>query len=247
MAGQSLLEKTMANVRLNNEHRHYLKGVMKTTVDVPTEKKALDDARAKLEPLVRKMIEDRFPQKDMVVLKKYSTAGWAYFARMQLTAGGVVQFQFFEPRKDAYGRVQPVSDEEAKEHNLRLEPNSNNSLYLADGKTTDAYAKYDLSHTAYAKALNAKYRDYGALIDASTTLEQIEEVWPEAGKMLRKRIEATLPVVLSDEVMERIKADSKTRKKVEGVEVSTDFERRPSRRVTREIEQIDESFESYED
>lgn len=236
----------MANVRLNNEHRHYLKGVMKTTVDVPAEKKARDDALDKLKPLVRKMIEDRFPQKDMAVLKKYSVSGWAWYARMQLAAGGVVQFQFCEPRKDHYGRQQPVSDEDAKEHGLRLEPVNHNLLYLADDKTTDAYAKYDLAEAAYKKALNAKFRDYGALIDASTTLEQIEEVWPEAGKMLRKRIEATLPVVLSDEVMERIRADAKVRKKVENVEVSEDFERRPPRRVSKIVEQIDEEFISDE-
>lgn len=226
----------MATIRLNQEHRHYLLGLMRTTVKCPAEEKAVKTVQEKLAPLAKKMVTDRYPQKDMEILRKYEKAGVERQLNIQLTAGGVTQYTFDVDKNKSDADLY-------KDGDLALAPTYDHyrpPMYVADEKFTTLANSCVLLEKAYKDAIDQKYRDYGALIQASTTLEQVEEVWPEA-KVLRKRIEATLPVVLSDEVMARIKNDSKTRLKVDNVEVDENFVREPRRRVTKttQIEDLD--------
>lgn len=226
-------------VRLNGEHRHYLKGVMTSTVSCPAEEKADEQAYAKVFPMMVKLVADRFPQADMRVLKKYDKSLPYQKMNVQLEVGGVVLFAF---------RVGPAFDDRIKA-GVPLSPINDRGydipsvMFLADAKTTHAYEEHKMAVAALEKARGEKYRDYTALIDGASTLEQIEEVWPEAGTLLRKRINATLPVLLSDEVMSRIRADKATRKTQAKVVVSPDYTRRaPKRTIFREEETIEDEY-----
>lgn len=236
----------MATIRLNNEHRHYLKGLMTTTVGCPAEKKALDKAFEKFWPLYRKMVEDRYPPKDMLVLQRYEKAHYATESKVQLTEGGIVMVRTTFPKEwDKMTAAEKMTV-------IPLVPlggyhyqNTTPHVLLADAKFTAAHQGWVVALDVHEKSLSGKFRDYNALIEASTTLDQVEEVWPEA-KVLRKRIEATLPVVLSDEVMARIREDAKTRAKVDNVEVSENFERRPARKVVKSTVYEPEDFDSHD-
>lgn len=238
----------MASIRLNSEHRHYLRGLMTSTVTCPNEEKADAKAYERMSAIVRKIVEDRFPPKDMLILKKYDAAVASISARLQLSAGGVVQFCYRDVTLEkigAYGgRVaRPLDD--LMEVGIPLVPSCkfNGVMYQCDDRQTAIWHDHEKTSDVAQKALSQKRRDYDALITASSTLEQIEEVWPEASA-LRKRIEKTLPVVLSDEVMARIRADAKVRKATGNVEVSGNFDRRAPRRVVERVVEHEEEFVS---
>lgn len=232
-------------IRLNGEHRHYLKGVMRSTVSCPAEEAADSKAYAKVEALMNKAVSDRFPQADMRVLRKYGKSSVMPGIIVQLEVGGVVQFDYRLSKHD--------SQDDLVKAGYPLQPfeddyNSRRLIFLADAKMTRAYEEHKTALAALEKIQRAKYVDYHALIDGASTLEQIEEVWPEAGALLRKRINATLPVVLSDEVMSRIRADSSTRKKNAKVVVSQDFSRRaPKKTIFREQEVIEDEYVESDD
>lgn len=182
----------MTTTRMNDSNRHFLREMMREVVKCPAEEKAMDAAYKVAAPLVRKIVETKYPAKDMKVLRTYKVAVADACIKLQLTAGGVTQFAFASEkeapfRPDNYG--------------------CSSQIFAADEATTKAVGAWALSKGAYDKAFNQKREDYGALINHTATLEQIEAVWPAASK-LRERLGRSLPMVLSDDVIARIRADA---------------------------------------
>lgn len=177
---------------MNDSHRQFLRELMRETVKCPAEEKALDAAYKVAAPLVRKIVEIKYPAKDMRVLQTYKTAQHDTCVKLQLTAGGVDQFEF---RSDKEAPLRPAVYE------------CRSQIYAADEAATTAVAAWVLAKTACTKALAQKHTDYTALINHTAALEQIEAVWPAAAK-LRERIGRALPMVLSDDMIARIKADA---------------------------------------
>lgn len=184
----------MAIIRMNDQYRQFLYDLAKTTVVCATEGKADKSAYDKAAPLVRKLVEDRYPPKDMKLLLKYEQARQDSCIRLQLTAGGVVEFKFRDDDKN-----HPLTP--GQRHY-----GCGNRMYAADEAASTAINASILAADAYKKAMSKKLDDYKALIWTSATLDQIEAVWPPASA-LRDRVGRSLPVVLSDEVIARIKAD----------------------------------------
>jgi hypothetical protein len=184
----------MAIIRMNEQHRQFLYDLAKTTVTCAAEGKADKTAYDKAAPMVRKLVEDRYPPKDMKLLLKYEQARHDNCIRLQLTAGGVVELKF---RDDDKGPLVPGQ---------RNGYGCSNRMYAADEAASTAINASILAADVYKKAMSKKLEDYKALIWTAATLDQIETVWPPAAA-LRERVGRSLPVVLSDEVIARIKAD----------------------------------------
>lgn len=185
----------MATTKLLQSHREFLHAFAKEQVKCPAEEAADKGAYAKAAPLVRHLVEDRYPTKDMKLLAKYEQARNDGCIRLQLSAGGVVEFKFRDPDK---GPLVPGS---------RNGYGCSNRMYAAGQEETDAVSASLAAADAFKKAMATKLSDYGALINHSTSLEQVEEVWP-AASALRARLNRSVPVILSDEVVARIRADA---------------------------------------
>lgn len=184
-----------AAIRLNESHRNFLFDLAKTVARCPKEEDADAAAYKKAAPMVRALVEARYPVKDMKVLKKYGCAELRGKPKVTLTAGGIVEFAFREPDEC------PLAP--ADYDNRR-------AIYAASANETKAIEDCSTASAAYKKAREAKLNDYKALILASATLAEVEKVWPEASA-LRARVANTLPVVLSSDVIARISADVQTR------------------------------------
>lgn len=181
----------MSVVRMNESHRTFLCTLASEQVRCDAEEKADKIAYAKAVPLVCKILEAKFPAKDMKLLAKYEVAHPDTCVKLQLTAGGVVQFEF---RDEKAAPMRPDRYE------------CRNQIYAADDAATAAVSASLTAKGALAKARAKKLEDYRALVMNTPTLEQIESVWP-AAKVLRERLNRTLPVTLSADVIARIKAD----------------------------------------
>lgn len=183
-------------IRLNTDHREFLFNLAKGTIKCPTQDAADVAAYKRAYPLIRALVEERFPARDMRVLAKYGTAERRGKPKLQLEAGGVVQFSF---REDEHAPFAPAVYE------------NRSAIYAAGPKETAAYEASSTAADAFKKAWGDKLNDYQALINASATLAEVEKVWPEAGA-LRARVGRALPVILSDEIIKRIQDDASYRK-----------------------------------
>lgn len=186
----------MAKIRLNEGYRDFLTTLARQVVKCPAEAKAEDAAYKAAAPVVRGIVVARYPAKDMAVLLRYQKAAPDECIHIQLTAGGVAKFKF-------------RADESAP---LAPEGSCYGRMYLADEAATKVIETYRVALDAHAKALKAKLGDYCALIRGAVHLDEVEEVWPEATQ-LRERNSRTLPMVLSEDVIKRIKADAAMRMK----------------------------------
>lgn len=181
----------MATLRLNAFHRDWLSNLACDTTSCPAEEAAVDETYKAAAPLVRAVVEAKYPPKDMKLLAKYEAAEADPCIRLNLTAGGVTQFMF---RDDDAGPMRPNSG------------GCWRHIYQADAATTAAVQAYAAAVEAFNKAIKAKRDDYYALIRHSAKLEEIEGIWPAAGG-LRATLNRSVPVVLSDDVVARIRAD----------------------------------------
>lgn len=181
-----------ASIRLNQDHRAFLCSLAKSTVKCPAEDAADVAAYKAFHPMVRKLIEARFPARDMRVLQKYEVTTVRGKAKLQLAAGGVVEFAFRE------------------QHQMPMVPDRyevRGAIYAADADVTAAYEAHAAAASAFKEAFAKKISDYHALVNASATLAEVEKVWPEAAA-LRDRVGRALPVILSDDIIARIQADA---------------------------------------
>lgn len=86
----------------------------------------------------------------------------------------------------------------------------NNKIYLASKELSEAMRQYNLEDTLYTKELNEKIEAYRQVINHAKTFEQLIEYWPEAAQLSEQLIDK-LPVAISNEVIESIRAESLAR------------------------------------
>ena len=182
-------EYLMTQIRLTHDKRQRLHKLARDLVTCHAEKKALNEAYKIAAPLVRKIVEARYPRRDMMICQKYQVADIDDTIRLNLTAGGVEEFKF----KDKTGP-------------LAVAGYCSNRMFQADDAATDAVMNWVRARDSYRDAIKTKLSDYRALIEGARTFEQVLTVWPEA-ETLRSDMGSTALIVLSDEVVDRIKAD----------------------------------------
>lgn len=187
----------MAKLRLTHSARSMLDQLYRKTVTCPAEMAAVEKAYVKVAPVVRKAVEAKWPVADMAALRKYQTALHDKCIKLQLTAGGVDEFKFAETddaplRPDRY--------------------DCRHQIYLTDERLTKAFEVWKAATDALKAASLQKEKDYNALIQGSTYLEEVEAVWPEASQ-IRVRLHSNLPATLTNDTIARIKADAATRMK----------------------------------
>lgn len=180
-------------IKLNDNTRSRLRSMVRELVTAPFEADLITFAYARAVPLVQAAIKERYPQKDMKVLEKYQMARKDVCVRVNFTAGGVNEFNFHE--NDSL--LTP-----GREHYYDCQ----NRIYNIDELTTEAVADWLKAVEDHKKTIDKKQSDYIALINCSVTLEEVEAIWPRASEV-RQAINKTLPVLLSNDVIDRIKAD----------------------------------------
>ncbi len=185
----------MPRTRLNQSGRDALGQLARKLVSCPAEQVAADDAYKATSALVRKMVEIRFPPKDMAVLKRYDVARPDGCLRMNLVPGG---FQVWKLRQDDKPPLQPTNG---------------CHTYAPDEATSIAVTKSVMADANLAKAKEKKLADYYALIQSATSFEAVLEVWPEAEEARSSCGAAQLTVAISSDVVARIRADIATRQK----------------------------------
>jgi hypothetical protein len=184
----------MASTRLTNNHRDVLKALVTRIVDCPIEIKAEAAAYAKAAPMVRKIVEMKYPAAEMKVLDKYRCALLDECVRIQHPDGSVQQFTF--RKGDA--------------PNVPNHHSCSQRMYLSDERQQKAVEAWVDAATALKDGTQKKREDYNAFIHSAGTFEQLIEIWPEAVQVA-DRIKVNLPATVNPEMLARIKADSAAR------------------------------------
>lgn len=181
----------MTTLRLTSAARDRLVRLAIELITLPEHEAAQASARAAFEKALRKKAEALFPKKDMLILKKYGEA----------TADECIRFAPLTGSRHVRTHILPSGAG-------ILLPDCR-TLALDEAETVLSEA-LEAADDAWDKARRAKLADYRALIEGSRTLEQVSVVWPEA-EQLRSAFGGNAISVLSDDVVERIRADVATR------------------------------------
>lgn len=178
---------------LHKAHREALKNLRNTIVKCFTEEAAVREAYRKAAPLVRKVVENEYPPKDMKILAKYESAERDDCIKLRLSSGSLsdVMFNF----DDGAGP-------------MVVKKTYSGKMFLADEATSVAVLAWKSAKETCEKTLQQKRNDYRTLIDAARTLEEVEALWPEASQIreaFNKNQVALL--ALTPTVIQRIKLD----------------------------------------
>lgn len=177
---------------LNKQLRFRLEGLAAEIVACPDAEKAERAAYQQAAAHVRRVAQAKFPPKDMRVLRKYKKAHIDDCIKLKLASGGVEMFRFDKGMGP-----------------LTADPTHAGTIYEADGATTAVVADWVAATGALQDAKKRKLADYQALIRAARTLEDVTAIWPEAEQVRPPR--STALVALSEEAVDRIRADVATR------------------------------------
>lgn len=186
----------MEDKRLSMNDREQLKKLAEKLVSETQDRSELDKAYSVAAQAIRASLERQYPRKDMLVLKRYDLA---------------VEDTCVYVSRGYYDRDQFVF---ATAQESPLRPSAQRCNHRTFGLEGDDLAAFDAWKSAtdlFNEAKRKRYRDFVALIDGSTKFNQIVEVWPAAEQM-RETIcgKSTALMVLSHEVVDRIKADPAT-------------------------------------
>lgn len=154
------------------------------------EKKALDAAYKRLEPMVTKIVQKKFPPNEMEILLKYGVAEHDNCIRITLNDSRVVTFSY--------------------EGDGVLVPNYSCSsrMYLADARATAAYDAYEKACELYETETNRRREAYKHMINSAMYFEEIVAIWPKAAELLP---ETALSAPLTPEQIAAIKFDQEER------------------------------------
>lgn len=184
----------MAKRRLNNSMREQLFRKARASINPTKETAAVEKAYAKAAPLVRAVVEKKYPLADMDVLKKYNMARQDACIRLSYPNGVVQQFNFNEN----YPRVPDRYD-------------CNNRIYLIDQKGADAVEAWADAAAALKAEKDKRYEAYCALINGTKYLEDLIESWPEIADMFPTEGGSLIP--LNPDTIALIQKDMKERSK----------------------------------
>lgn len=174
-------------------HKEALRKLRDTVVRAVTEENVVKEAYRKAAPLVRKVVETEYPPRDMRVLAKYEAAERDDCIKLRL----------------AYGAAQDVMfDFDEGTGPLVVNKTYSGKMFLADEETTEAVSAWKDAKEKRDKTLRQKKDDYNTLINAARTLEEVENLWPEAAQIreLFNTNQVAL-LALTPTVIQRIKMD----------------------------------------
>ena len=155
----------------------------------------MDAAYKKADPLVRGMVEKKYPPGDMKICEKYGLTQYDSCIRLKYPNGVVQQFQF---------------SGEKYTHPMVPQGYCHSRMYLADQKTADAVEHWADAAKAFKEEKEKRIKAYEALIKGSRYVEDVAEVWPEAATIFPS--EGRL-ILLNEDTLATIKADLKEQKK----------------------------------
>lgn len=183
----------MAKRKLLQWMREQLKEHAEKVVLCSAEKKALDVAYKKAAPLVTAIVHQKFPPAEMKILKKWKSASVEDDPKLSTPDGSVIEFVF---EKDDYPLYPGGYD-------------YNRQIYVANAATAAAVEKWVVARDAYKAERKKRLDAYRAMIDGSSTVEDLIGVWPEAAGVLPA---GSPPIALGPEQIAIIKADLRERK-----------------------------------
>lgn len=182
------------NKRLSDSNRGTLLRFAHKQIEATQDRAELDAAYDAAATAVALAVERAFPAKDMKVLARYDLA--SPDRCIYVSAGGHGEYDRFEFREDdkriptrpsRYCRRQPV---------------------MLEGAEADAFTQFQTVEKAREEIVRRRSNDFRALIYNTTSFNALADAWP-AVEELREAIvgSGSSLSVLSNDVMERIKAD----------------------------------------
>lgn len=182
----------MAKRRMQAWMRDKLKAHAEKTVIPDREYRVLEATYKRASQLVRKAVQAKYPARDMRVLRRYNCTSFEVKAKLHAPDGSVLEFTF------ATNDAPHIASYHYGQH-----------MYLADEATSSAVETWVDARNAYDQERKERLAAYRALIDGSSYVEDLIEVWPEAEGVVPAN---ALPIPLGPEQIALVKRDQKERK-----------------------------------
>jgi hypothetical protein len=163
----------MPKTRLTNGVRDQLVRLAERSLVCEAEAAAERAAYDAVSPLVMALVLERFPARDMRILKKYEVARTDTCIRLVNSGGGIELFKFH--------------DDDAPVVPSRYCASRN---FIAPDETLTALGAWKKARDAHNAAKKAAVLKYRAVINGARNAEDILEVWPAASAVLDRFIEA---------------------------------------------------------
>ncbi len=204
-----------AKTRLNKGHKETILEWMeqeKIAKSTHSEKVVVSMKKAIL--LINEILRKKYPEEDMVVLRKYKAVRHDYCIRFNIPEEVGLVFGFnISCYYNSELELQKVASE-----TLADIPNSggcnSNTVYIATKKIKEAIDVYDNARKDYETFYNKKKSEYASFVNTCRTLEDIESVIPLPAD-IRQRITGARSelAVINPEILESIADDFKPKKK----------------------------------
>lgn len=184
----------MAKRPLRAWMREKLLNHAKEAVAPSAESKTLNSSYLRAVPLVRAIIEKKYPARVMRVLKKYNCTSGNDDFKIQSPSGAVTLFTF-----------------EAQDLPLTPSGLGYKPIFLGDERTFAAVEAWIAAKDAYAKERERRIEAFRAVTNSAAYVEDVFEVWPEAAKLIPA---TALSTTISPEQIAIIKTDMRERRAV---------------------------------
>jgi len=186
------------NKRLAERDRDALMIFAKKQIEATEDRVTLDTAYEAAADAIAALVRKENPPAEMKVLAKYNLAGADGCISISSGGGDFQQFDF--NKDDPRIPMRPYS--------RRGCGYGNRSPILMDDATHEIHKAYAGELAKSLEQRQKRYNDFNALIWGTTTFNALVEVWPAADAMREKIVgSSTALSVLSDEVIDRLKAD----------------------------------------
>lgn len=192
------MSNAVKNKRLAERDRDALLQFAKKQIAATEDRTTLDAAYERAADAIAALVRKENPPADMKVLAKYGLAGIDSCVAISSGDGDVQQFEFnkddpripmrpYSRRSCGYGQRAPI---------------------LMDDATHEIHKVYAAELKASKDQAAKRYSDFKALVWGTNSFNALAEVWPAVEAMREKIVgTSTALSVLSDEVIDRLKAD----------------------------------------
>lgn len=176
----------MARTRLNMRIRDHLYGYATKNIQTPEEDKKFREAYDACVPEVTRIVEAKFPPKDMKILKKYDFGSIDDCIKLKFPNERITVFRY---EKDTGPYVAKLTYQ--------------NQVYLADDTTMKVVENWEQAKEVVETAKKKIRNAYHALIYGSVYVEDITETWPEAIDHVPHK--SYVPMILTPETVSLIR------------------------------------------
>jgi hypothetical protein len=188
----------MTKIRLNKSHRDTIINYGQAVIDKSIDRKELDAAYDAILAGVNAAIRKRFPEADMVVLRKHKLETIDFCLKMQFPSGRVDGFAFNH------------KDEERICDLPYRRGCGNSDVFAVNEATESAFDSYALLHKSYREERNRKRSNLDALVESAKTLDDVLEVIELPAEVLeRLGRKSQALVALSPDTLSQLKDDFK--------------------------------------